>query len=53
MVNVTAPAGDGINYGALRDVVIAAAAAMPAPQLVYQDREVARLVRGATRFAAN
>ena len=51
MVNVTAPAGDGIDYGALRDVVIAAAAAMPQPKLVYQEREVARMVRGASDFA--
>lgn len=50
VVNVTSPAGAGIDYGALRDVVIAAAAAMPQPKLVYQDREVARLVKGATQF---
>ena len=50
VVNVTSPAGAGIDYGALRDVVIAAAAAMPQPKLVYQDREVARLVKGAVQF---
>ena len=50
VVNVTAPAGDGINYGALRDMVVAAAAAMPAPRFEYQRREVARMVADATSY---
>lgn len=51
VVNVAAPTGGGVDTGALVNAVVAGVAALPPTRLEYQDREVARMVRGASRFA--
>ena len=51
VVNVTAPAGPGVDVNAIASAVVAGVAALPAPRIVFGERQVASVVRESLRYA--
>ena len=51
VVNVTAPAAPGVDVNAIASAVVAGVAALPAPRIVFGERQVASVVRESLRYA--
>ena len=51
VVNVTAPAGPGVDVNAIASAVVAGVAALPVPRIVFGERQVASVVRESLRYA--
>ena len=51
VVNVTAPAAPGVDVHAIASAVVAGVAALPAPRIVFGERQVASVVRESLRYA--
>lgn len=51
VVNVNAPAGPGVDVNAIASAVVAGVAALPAPRIVFGERQVASVVRESLRYA--
>ena len=51
VVNVSAPAAPGVDVNAIASAVVAGVAALPAPRIVFGERQVASVVRESLRYA--
>lgn len=51
VVNVNAPAAPGVDVNAIASAVVAGVAALPAPRIVFGERQVASVVRESLRYA--
>lgn len=51
VVNVTAPTAPGVDVNAIASAVVAGVAALPAPRIVFGERQVASVVRESLRYA--
>ena len=51
VVNVNTPAAPGVDVNAIASAVVAGVAALPAPRIVFGERQVASVVRESLRYA--
>lgn len=51
VVNVNAPTAPGVDVNAIASAVVAGVAALPAPRIVFGERQVASVVRESLRYA--